>query len=167
MIIVILISLKLKMEETNSLTLVTVLAIMSAHGNEDLIYALYRFGIILIGITSALLVNIFILPSNYKKHYIEKVHTVFQNMSLLMRTAISNEMIEKSFQDQPKQLESDILRLEEQYKLFDEEREIRKHIFLRNSDVTEYVFWYLICLYKKYKKENLDKMRKKRMLGIK
>jgi len=61
-------------------------------------------------------------------------------MSLLMQTAISNEMIEKSFQDQLKQLESNILRLEEQYKLFDEEREIRKHIFLWNSDIIEYIF---------------------------
>jgi len=72
-------------------------------------------------------------------------------MSLLMQTAISNETIEKSFQDQLKQLESNILRLEEQYKLFDEEREIRKHIFLQNSDITEYIFWYFLYLYKKYK----------------
>ena len=49
-----------------------------------------------------------------------------------MRTAISNEMIKKSFQNQLKQLESDILRLEE--------REIRKHIFLWNSDIIEYIF---------------------------
>ncbi|MFB5281720.1 aromatic acid exporter family protein [Peribacillus sp. Hz7] len=137
MIIVILISLKLKMEETISLTLVTVLAIMSAPGNEDLSFALHRFGIILIGMTSALLVNIFIFPPNYKKNYIEKVHTIFQNMSLLMRTAISNEMTEKSFQDQLKQLENDILKLEDQYKLFDEERE--KMAKLNNMNLREIV----------------------------
>jgi len=74
-------------------------------------------------------------------------------MSLLMQTAISNETIEKSFQDQLKQLESNILRLEEQYKLFDEEREIRKHIFLQNSDITEYIFWYFLYLTKNTKVE--------------
>lgn len=123
MIIVILISLKLKMAETISLTLVTVLAIMSAPGNEDLSFAIHRFGIILIGMTSALLVNIIISPPKYRENYLKKVHTVFQNMSILMRTAISNEMTEKSFQEQMKQLEIDILKLEDQYKLFDEERE--------------------------------------------
>ena len=39
-----------------------------------------------------------------------------------MRTAISNEMTEKSFQEQMRQLETDILSLEEQFRLFDEER---------------------------------------------
>lgn len=137
MIIVITISLKLKIVDTISLTLVTVLAIMSAPGNEDLLYALHRFGVTFIGMTSALLVNIFISPPNYKKMYIDKVHTVFQNMSILMRTAISNEMTEKSFQDQMRQLEKDILSLEEQFRLFDEERE--KIAKLNNMDLREIV----------------------------
>lgn len=137
MIIVILISLKLKMEETISLTLVTVLAIMSAPGTEDLSYALHRFGVIFIGIIVALLVNIFIFPPNYKKQYLEKVHIVFQNMSILMRTAISNEMTQKSFQDQLKQVEDDLVKLESQYKLFDEERE--KMAKVNNMNVRQIV----------------------------
>lgn len=137
MIIVILISLKLKMESTMSLTLVTVLAIMSAPGNEDLSFALHRFGIILIGMTSALLVNILIYPPKYKKNYLDKVHSVFQNMSILMRTSISNEMTEKSFQVHMRQLEEDLLKLEEQYKLFDEERE--KMARLNSMNVREIV----------------------------
>lgn len=138
MIIVILISLKLKMEETISLTLVTVLAIMSAPGiEEDWLFALHRFGIILIGMTSALLVNIFIYPPKYKKNYLNIVHDVFQNMALLMRTAISNEMTEKSYQEQMKDLENDILKLEELYKLFDEERE--KMAKINNINLREIV----------------------------
>ena len=137
MIIVILISLKLKMADTISLTLVTVLAIMSAPGNEDLGFALHRFGLTFIGMMSALIVNVFISPPNYKKMYLNKVHTVFQNMSILMRTAISNELTEKSYQEQMKQLEEDLLGLEEQFKLFDEERE--KIAKLNNLDLREIV----------------------------
>ncbi|MCQ6275535.1 FUSC family protein [Bacillus sp. V3B] len=137
MIIVIALSLKVKMADTLSLTLVTVLAIMSAPGDEDFLYALHRFGVTFIGMTSALLVNIFIAPPNYKKMYLDKVHTVFQNMSILMRTAVSNEMTEKSFQDQMKQLEKDILKLEEQFRLFDEERE--KMAKINNMDLREIV----------------------------
>lgn len=137
MIIVILISLKLKMAETISLTLVTVLAIMSAPVGEDWIFALNRFTVTFIGMMAALLVNIFLFPPNYRKNYLNLVQGIFLNMSILMRTAISNEMTEKSFQGQMKQLEQDILKLEELYKLFDEERE--KLSKLKNLDLREIV----------------------------
>ena len=76
MIIVILISMKLKMADTISLTLVTVLAIMSAPGDEDYTFALQRFSSTFIGMASALLINIFVSPPNYKKTFIDKVHAV-------------------------------------------------------------------------------------------
>ncbi|MBB6444046.1 FUSC family protein [Bacillus benzoevorans] len=123
MIIVILISMKLKMTDSISLTLVTVLAIMSAPGDDDYLFALQRFSLTFIGMTSALLVNIFVSPPNYKKTFVKKVQTVFQNMSILIRTAVSNEMTAKSFQEQMRELEKDILNLEEEFRLFDEERE--------------------------------------------
>ena len=122
MMLVISISLKMKMESTIPLTLVTVLAIMSAPGNEDFSFTLNRFVIILVGIGSALLVNLLILPPKYKKNYLEKVQSVFQKISLLLRTAVSNEMTETSFQELAKTLRNDIQKLEDQYKMFDEER---------------------------------------------
>ncbi|WP_394235073.1 aromatic acid exporter family protein [Niallia oryzisoli] len=137
MVIVIGLSVKLKMAETISLTLVTVLAVMSAPGNEDLMFALQRFALTFIGMASALVVNIFISPPNFKKIYIEKVNSVFQKLSILMRTAISDEMTEKSFHEQMRQLEKDILKLEEQYRLFDEERE--KMAKLNQLDLREIV----------------------------
>jgi uncharacterized membrane protein YgaE (UPF0421/DUF939 family) len=122
MIIVILMSLKMKMENTISLTLVTVLAIMSAPGNEDVFYALNRFTLILIGIGSAFIVNIGVLPPKYKSHYMDKVQSIFQNLSLLLRTAISDEMTEKSFNEHANKLKDDLIKLEELFKIFDEER---------------------------------------------
>ena len=58
-------------------------------------------------------------------------------MSILMRTAISNEMTEKSFKDQMETFRKDILKLEEQYKLFDEERE--KMAKINKMDLREIV----------------------------
>jgi uncharacterized membrane protein YgaE (UPF0421/DUF939 family) len=135
-IILISISLKLKMGETISLTVVTVLAIMSAPGN-DWLFALDRFIVTFIGMATALLVNIFVYPPNYKKNYVEKINAIFQDFSILMRTAISDEMTEKSFKDQMEQLENDIFLLEEQFILFDEERE--KMSKVNNMDVREIV----------------------------
>ncbi|HLO12583.1 MAG TPA: aromatic acid exporter family protein [Pseudoneobacillus sp.] len=137
MIIVIMICMKMKMESSISLTLVTVLAIMGAPGQEDFTFAFNRFGIILVGMASAFLVNLFILPPKYKNIYREKVHTVFQNMSLLLRTAISNEMKEKSFQQDSEKLRADIKKLEEIFKILDEERE--KMSKLNPQDIRELV----------------------------
>jgi uncharacterized membrane protein YgaE (UPF0421/DUF939 family) len=123
MIIVIMICMRMKMESSISLTLVTVLAIMGAPEQEDFLFAANRFGIILVGMASAFLVNLFILPPKYKHIYRERIHSVFQNLSLLMRTAISNEMKEKSFQEDTEKLKEDIKRLEEIFKILDEERE--------------------------------------------
>ncbi|MFS0776714.1 aromatic acid exporter family protein [Neobacillus sp. 3P2-tot-E-2] len=136
-ILLISISLKLKMAETISLTVVTVLAIMSAPGDEDWLFALNRFIVTFIGMATALLVNIFVYPPNYKKNYLNKINEIFQDFSILMRTAISDEMTEKSFKDQMEKLENDIFKLEEQFILFDEERE--KMSKINHMDVREIV----------------------------
>jgi uncharacterized membrane protein YgaE (UPF0421/DUF939 family) len=122
MILVISLTLKLKMESTIPLVLITILAIMSAPHNEEILFTLNRFYIILVGVGSALIVNLVILPPKYKKNYVQKVRTIYENMSLLLRTAVSNEMVEKSFQTDSKKLGDDLRILEDQYELFDEER---------------------------------------------
>ncbi|MEH7113761.1 aromatic acid exporter family protein [Neobacillus niacini] len=136
-IILISISIKLKMAETISLTVVTVLAIMSAPGNEDWLFALNRFIVTFIGMATALVVNIFVYPPNYKKNYVSKINDIFQNFSILMKTSISDEMTEKSFKEQMEQLENNIFLLEEHFLLFDEERE--KMAKVNNMDVRELV----------------------------
>lgn len=121
--LVISLSLNLKMESTIPLTIVTVLAIMSAPGDEDFFFTLNRFLITLIGTGSAMVVNFLIMPPKYKEIYFASVQSTFQTMSLLLRTVISNELTERSSQEQGKKLHKEIERLEDQYKLFDEERE--------------------------------------------
>lgn len=148
MIIVILISLKLKMEATISLTLVTILAIMGAPSDEGLWYAANRFLIILVGIGSAFIVNITIFPPKYKNIFIEKSETVFQNMSLLLRTAISNELTEKSFQTDYGKLKKDLGQLEEYFKILDEERAKMSKLNLQDARETVVFKQMLKCLRK-------------------
>ncbi|WP_235848503.1 FUSC family protein [Litchfieldia alkalitelluris] len=123
LIIVILVCVKFKMEaNVISLTMVTVLAIMSAPGDKDWLFALNRFNIIMIGMLSGFAVNLLILPPKFKVNYYEKSKEAFNKLSLLLRTAISDELTEKTFSDNWKNLQKDIQKLEEQYKMFDEER---------------------------------------------
>ncbi|MFC4324199.1 FUSC family protein [Litchfieldia salsa] len=123
LIIVILVCVKFKME-TNviSLTMVTVLAIMSAPGNEDWLFALNRFLIILIGMVTGFTINLLILPPKFNTNYYQKSKDAFNKLSLLLRTAISNELTEKTFRENWDSLQKDLQKLEELYKMFDEER---------------------------------------------
>ncbi|WP_108671001.1 FUSC family protein [Peribacillus acanthi] len=137
MIIVIVVCLKLKMEGAISLTLITVLVMMGSHAYEGIMAAANKFVIVLVGMGSAFLVNLSISPPNYQKNYLDKLDTTFRNMSLLLRTAISNELTEKSFQEQWEDLKKDIKKLEDLYNILDEER--RKFSKLKPVDVREIV----------------------------
>ncbi len=136
-ILVILICLRMKMESTIGLTLVTVLVIMSAPGDEDIWFTVNRFILILIGMGSAFIVNITILRPKHQGMFIEKARATFDRMSLLLRTAISDEMTEKEFRKQADELSKEIEQLDDLFGMFDEER--RKLAKLRHIDVRQLV----------------------------
>jgi uncharacterized membrane protein YgaE (UPF0421/DUF939 family) len=146
-VIVIIISLKLKMESSISLTLITVLIMMSSHEFNGILTAANKFIIVLVGMGSAFLVNLIVSPPNFNKNFKDTMDESFRNMSLLVRTAISNELTEKTFQDQWRQLRKDIAKLEDLYKILDEERE--KISKVKRLDVRELVVFkqMLSCLH--------------------
>ncbi|MBP1992719.1 aromatic acid exporter family protein [Paenibacillus eucommiae] len=123
-ILVIMICLKINMEETIGLTLVTVIAVMEASGQWD--FALNRFLQILIGIGSAFLINILFFPPKPKVQLLAQMQTVFTTLSLLLRTAISDEIKEKIFREEKKSLEEGLKSLEDKYKLLEEEQKKMK-----------------------------------------
>lgn len=126
-VLVIMISLKFKTEKTIALTLVTVFVIMDAPG-DDWTFAVNRFAIIMVGMASAFLVNITLWPPRHEKHFVEGVHAAFDQMSLLLRTAISNEMTEKAFRQQHEELRTKLEKLDELFSMFNEERQKLKRV---------------------------------------
>lgn len=119
-ILVIMLCMKFKMEETIGLTLVTVISVMEASGQWN--FALNRFLLSLIGIVSAFVINIAVLPPKPKAQFHEQVRSVFAQLSLLLRTAISNEIREKVYRDQKKSLQDGISSLAAKYRLLEEEQ---------------------------------------------
>jgi uncharacterized membrane protein YgaE (UPF0421/DUF939 family) len=119
-IIVIMICLKLKMGDTIGLTLVTVIVVMEASGQWQ--FALMRFSLSLIGIISAFLINILLFPPKPKMQFTGQIQTTFDQMSLLMRTAISGELKENIFRDKKRTFEDSIKSLSDKYKLLEEEQ---------------------------------------------
>lgn len=138
-VLVILISLKLKIEGTIPLTSVTVLAIMSVPMDEDIVFTIQRFIIILIGVFSAFLINLLVFPPKYKKNFYEKAKSVFNDLSLLLRTSVSDELTETSYREHFEKVNDGMLKLEDFYHLFNEERAKMKK--MKPVDVRELVIF--------------------------
>ncbi|MBD8497156.1 aromatic acid exporter family protein [Paenibacillus arenosi] len=118
-IVVIVICLKMKMEDTIGLTLVTVIAVMEASSEWQ--FALDRFSQVLIGIACACLINIIVMPPRPKEQFNNQIQSVFNRLSLLLRTVISDEMKEQAFKAEKDELEKAVSTLTDKYKLFEEE----------------------------------------------
>lgn len=119
-ILVIMICLSLKMGETIGVTLVTVVVIMEASGQWE--FALNRFVLILIGILSAFVINIVVYPPKPKVQYEKQIHDTFDQLSLLLRTAISDEIRENVFRNEKRDLEDTINKLADKFKLMEEDQ---------------------------------------------
>ncbi|MEV5029201.1 FUSC family protein [Paenibacillus sp. LPE1-1-1.1] len=122
-ILVILIGIRLKMESTISLTLVTVVAIMEANG-QGWDVAIMRFLMVLTGIGSSFLVNVLVFPPRPRRQFTEQVHQAYTQLSLLLRTAVSNEMKEQVFRQEKDNLHVTLRKLEERHTVFEEERKV-------------------------------------------
>lgn len=122
-VVVILISIQLKMESTIGLSLVTVVAIMEANG-QGWALAMERFLMILTGMGASLAVNVLVFPPRPRRQFTAQVHQAYSQLSLLLRTAISNEMKEQVFRQEKEKLHETLRKLEERYAVFEEERKI-------------------------------------------
>jgi uncharacterized membrane protein YgaE (UPF0421/DUF939 family) len=118
-IIVIILSLRLRMEETIGLTLVTVVAVMEASGEWR--FAVNRLLLSLIGIGCAFVVNVLFFPPKPKEQFAAQIGSIFSKMSLLLRTVISNEIKETVFREEKESLRNSLKSLSEKYRLMEEE----------------------------------------------
>lgn len=119
-ILVIMICLKLKMGETIGITLVTVVAVMEASGQWE--FALNRFALSLVGIVSAFVINIIVFPPKPRVQYVNQIKETFEQLSLLLRTAVSDEIKESVFRGEKRKLEDSINSLSDKYKLMEEDQ---------------------------------------------
>lgn len=119
-ILVIMICLKLNMGETIGITLVTVVSVMEASGQWE--FALNRFALSLIGIVSAFVINVLVMPPKPKVQYLNQIQDTFHQLSLLLRTAVSDEMKETVFRSEKRKLEDKINSLNDKFKLMEEDQ---------------------------------------------
>ncbi|MDQ0086631.1 uncharacterized membrane protein YgaE (UPF0421/DUF939 family) [Paenibacillus anaericanus] len=138
-ILVIMICLKFKMGDTIGITLVTVVAVMEANGQWE--FALNRFVLSLIGILSAFIINIIVYPPKPKVQYDQQIRQTFEQLSLLLRTAVSDEIKATVYRSEKRSLEETIDSLSDKYKLMDEDSKKLKTAKARFSEGRQLVVY--------------------------
>jgi uncharacterized membrane protein YgaE (UPF0421/DUF939 family) len=129
---VILLCIRLKTEETISLTLVTVVVIMEAQG-QGWMLAWDRLAAILTGMVAAFAVNVTIAPPRHRSRFLKNIQETQALLSRLLRTVVSNELKENIYRDEQNHLKSMLRKLDETYDLFAEERVWRKNSRLKRA----------------------------------
>lgn len=129
-IIVIIINLKLKIENTIGLSLVTLLAIMETPGGNFLQFSIIRFSTIMLGVFSAFIVNLIFMPPKYEQKLFSSIsgttEEIIRWIRLSSRQAFEHNLLKH---DIDKLKESNI-KTEQFYLLYKEER-----IYLKKNNL--------------------------------
>lgn len=121
-IITITIMLKLKLEKALTLALVTVIAIMEIQGDDFLVFALLRFATILVGVISAFIVNLVFLPPKFENKLFNAIHYTQDEIIRWLRIAVRQASDHKSTKQTIHQLKERLVRVDQLYSFFKEER---------------------------------------------
>ncbi|MBM7717615.1 aromatic acid exporter family protein [Siminovitchia sp. FSL H7-0308] len=116
------IMLKLKLENSIRLALVTIIAIMEAPVDEFLYYASLRTFSIFIGILSAFVVNLIFLPPKYETRLFQSISEVTEDilkwLRLTTRFASEDELLKEDIETIKKRL----TKVNQLYSMYEEER---------------------------------------------
>ncbi len=126
-ILVIAISIKLKMEKTIPLAVVTLILIMeySTEGNFFL-FALSRLSIIMIGVISSFAVNLLFLPPKHETKLFKKIIANTEFATQWLRLIIRHDAEHIALKEDIQKLQEDLSETNDYYKLYKEERDYFK-----------------------------------------
>ncbi|PLT31920.1 aromatic acid exporter family protein [Peribacillus deserti] len=132
-VIVISINLKLNMKNSISIALVTLIAIMESQGGSFLEFALLRFLTILIGILSAFIVNLIFLPPKYETKVFTRISSLTEDMFQWIRINTRHASDHGQLKNEIIHFKEDIIKLEQLYIMYKEERNYLKRERLAKS----------------------------------
>lgn len=121
-IIVLGLMMKLKLEKSISLALVTVIAIMEVPGDDFLMFGLIRFGTVMLGVFAAFLVNLVFLPPKYEVKLFKNINMVQDDIIRWTRLAVRQASEHTSTKMAITKLKTRLNELDTMYDFFKEER---------------------------------------------
>lgn len=134
-IIVIALNLTLKLENTISLSLVTMIVIMESTEEAFITFALLRFSTIMLGVLSAILVNLFFLPPKHEKRLFNLINELIQETTKWLRLTIRHASEHNLLKNDIRKMQRTIRELDTLYGLYKEERNYLS--FFKKSTLTK------------------------------
>lgn len=132
-IIVITLNLKLKIENTIGLSLVTLIAIMETPGDEFIQFGVIRFSTIMLGVLSAFIVNLLFLPPKYENKLYNKITEITEEIIRWIRYSIRHASEHRLLKNDIVKIKDSMLKLDQLFLMYMEERNYFKKINLVKS----------------------------------
>ncbi|WP_221568572.1 aromatic acid exporter family protein [Alkalihalobacillus sp. TS-13] len=131
-VLVIAINIKLKIESTIPLAIVTVIILMVNPGDNYLTFAITRFSVIMIGVFCAFLVNLIFLPPKYETRLYHKNVKNMDQIGQWIRLATRNDADRKILKEDLTKINESMIKADNFYLMFKEERS-----YFKGSDYTK------------------------------
>lgn len=132
-VLVITLNLKLKLENTISLSLVTLIAIMETPGDDFIQFALIRFSTIMLGVVSAFIVNLVFLPPKYENKLYYKSSILSEEITKWIRLSTRHASEHQLLKADIEKWREGIIKLDQLYMMYKEERDYFKNNPLAKS----------------------------------
>jgi uncharacterized membrane protein YgaE (UPF0421/DUF939 family) len=121
-ILVIALCLKLRLESTISVALVTVIAIMEYTENSFIQFALVRFSTIMLGILAAFFVNCIFIPPKYEKKLYHQIVDNTENILKWIRMNTRRASEHHVLKEDIEMMKENMMKLDQLYLMYKEER---------------------------------------------
>lgn len=121
-IIAISINLKLKIENTIGLSLVTLIAIMESPGGNFLQFALIRFSTIMLGVFAAFVVNLVFMPPKYENKLYYQISSTSEEIIRWIRISTRHAFDHHLLKSDIEKLKNNMVKMTEYYTMYKEER---------------------------------------------
>ncbi|TLS35695.1 FUSC family protein [Pseudalkalibacillus caeni] len=131
-IITIGIMIKLKIEKTIPLAVVTVILIMGTPEESFIAFASNRFLVIMVGVLCSFVVNLVFIPPKYETKLYNKIVSNMGYITQWIRLATRNDAEHKVLKENLNKLKEDMLKSDQYYLLYKEERD-----YLKKYDYTK------------------------------
>ncbi|MDP4163408.1 MAG: aromatic acid exporter family protein [Bacillota bacterium] len=125
-IIVISINLKLKIENTIGLSLVTLVAIMESTNGNFILFSIIRFSTIMLGVLAAFIVNLVFLPPKYETKLYLRISNTTEEILRWIRLSTRNASDHTLLKNDIDKLKDSMLKIGQLYLMYKEERNFFK-----------------------------------------
>jgi uncharacterized membrane protein YgaE (UPF0421/DUF939 family) len=121
-VITIAIMLKLKLEKSISLALVTIIAIMEVQSDDFITFALIRFATIVVGVLAAFVVNLVFMPPKYETKLFQAIHSTTDELIRWTRLAERQASEHTATKQSLEKLRERLIKVDQFYLFYKEER---------------------------------------------